>query len=419
MASLKPVIDNLKIRLGYGQTGNQNIPGYLYGTLLNAIPTGLGTGFAVANVGHPQLRWETAIQKDLGLDFGLFGDRITGSADYFNKKSKNFLFQASLPAFLLGGTADYSGAAAVAPPEINGGGVENKGFEFSINSRNIVSKDFSWTTSMNLSHYTNKVTALTPNNPYITGQITTSFLTLPVTRTVVGGPIGEYFGYKTKGIFKTDAQLRAAPIQFGQALTNTSGGTWLGDIQYADVNHDGKIDASDQVALGNPNPKFTFGFTNNINYKAFDLTVAINGSYGAKLLNALDYQIASLGSTYQNQVASSAKFWSAANPTSNIPRPISGANANLNMSDRFIEDGSYIRLQNITLGYNIPASISRRLKMSRMRFYATGQNLYVFTKYKGLDPEVGAANQNVFLTGVDQGRYPIPRTISFGINADF
>ncbi len=419
MAAIKTVADNIKLRLGYGQTGNQNVASYLYGAVLNAVPTGIGTGFAVNNIANPNLKWETAIQEDAGIDFGLFNDRITGSFDYFNKTSKNFLFQASLPAFLLGGVADYSGAAAIAPPEINGGGVQNRGYEFSISSKNIVSKNFSWSSSVNFSHYTNKVTALAPGTPYITGQITTSFLTLPVTRTVVGGPIGEFYGYKVQGIFKTDAQLRNAPIQFGQPVNNLPGGTWLGDIQYVDENHDNKIDANDQVPLGNPNPKFTYGITNTFNYKAFDLTIFLNGSYGAKILNALDYQIASLGSLYQNQLASVAGFWTPANPTSNIPRPVNGSNNNLVMSDRFIESGSYLRVQNISLGYNLPASLVNRIKLSRLRVYVTGQNLYVFTPYKGLDPEIGAANQNVFLTGVDQGRYPIPRTISFGINADF
>jgi len=419
MSDIKKVADNLKIRVGYGQTGNQNVPSYLYGAVLNAVPTGAGTGFAVANIANPNLQWETAIQEDIGLDFGLFNDRITGAFDFFNKTSKNFLFQATLPAFLLGGVADYSGAAAINPPEINGGGVQNRGFEFSINSKNITGKDFSWSTSLNFSHYTNKVTALAPGTPYITGQITTSFLTLPVTRTVVGGPIGEFYGYKVAGIFKTDEQLRNAPIQFGQPVTSSSGGTWLGDVQYVDENHDGKIDASDQVPLGNPNPTFTYGISNTFNYKSFDLTIFLNGSYGAKILNALDYQIANLGSEYQNQLASVANFWSPSNPNSNIPRPAAGANSNLNMSDRFIESGSYLRIQNVTLGYNLPSRWASYLKMSRLRVYATGQNLYVFTPYKGLDPEVGAANQDVFLTGVDQGRYPSPRTISFGINADF
>ena len=419
MAGIKKVADNLKLRVSYGQTGNQNVPSYLYGAVLNAVPTGAGTGFAVANIANPNLQWETAIQENIGLDFGLFNDRVTGAVDIYHKTSKNFLFQATLPAFLLGGVADYSGAAAIAPPEINGGGVQNNGIEFSINSKNIVTKDFSWSSSVNFSHYNNKVTALAPGTPYITGQITTSFLTLPVTRTVVGGPIGEFYGYKVKGIFKTDDQLRNAPIQFGQPVTSNPGGTWLGDVQYVDENHDGKIDANDQVALGSPSPKFTYGISNTFNYKAFDLSIFLNGSYGAKLLNALDYQIADLGSEYQNQLASVANFWSPSNPTSNIPRPVSGANANVNMSDRFIESGSFLRIQNVTIGYNLPASLVSHLKLSKVRVYATGQNLYVFTPYKGLDPEIGAANQNVFLTGVDQGRYPSPRVISFGINADF
>jgi len=419
MSDVRKVVDNLKLRVSYGQTGNQNVPSYLYGAVLNAVPTGAGTGFAVANIANPNLQWETAIQENIGLDFGLFNDRITGAIEVYKKTSKNFLFQATLPAFLLGGVADYSGAAAINPPEINGGGVQNKGIEFSINSKNITSKDFSWSTGLNFSHNINKVTALAPGTPYITGQITTSFLTLPVTRTVVGGPIGEFYGYKVAGIFKTDEQLRNAPIQFGQPVTSNPGGTWLGDVQYVDENHDGKIDANDQVALGSPQPIFTYGISNTFNYKSFDLTIFLNGSYGAKILNALDYQIANLGSEYQNQLASVANFWSPSNPTSNIPRPAAGANSNLNMSDRFIESGSYLRIQNVTLGYNLPTRWANYVKMSRLRVSVTGQNLFVFTPYKGLDPEVGAANQDVFLTGVDQGRYPSPRTISFGINADF
>ena len=419
MATVKQFADNIKIRVSYGETGNQNVPSYLYGSVLNALPTGIGTGFAVNNIANPDLKWETAEQTDIGVDFGILNDRINGTVDYFNKTSKNFLFRATLPAFLLGGVADYSGAAAIAPPEINGGGVQNKGIEFSINSKNIVAKNFSWSSSVNFTHYTNKVTALAPGTPYITGQITTSFLTLPVTQTVVGGPIGEFYGYKVKGIFKTDAQLRGAPIQFGQPVTSNPGGTWLGDIQYVDENNDGKIDAADEVPLGNPNPKFTYGITNTFTYKAFDLSIFLNGSYGAKILNALDYQIAGLGSEYQNQLASVANFWTPSNPTSNIPRPTAGSNSNLEMSDRFIESGSYLRIENVSLGYNLPSSVIRTLKLSRLRVYVTGQNLYVFTPYKGLDPEVGAANQDVFLTGVDQGRYPSPRTITFGINADF
>jgi TonB-linked SusC/RagA family outer membrane protein len=420
MAGVKQVADNIKIRASYGETGNQNIPAYRYGSALNSVKTGLGTGFAIDKVPNPNLTWETALQFDAGVDFSLFGNRIDGTFDYFDKSAKNFLFQASLPAFLLGQTAEYSGTGVISAPFENGGKLSAKGFEFSLTSKNLVSGNFKWNTTVIFSHYTNKVISLYNGTPYISANVTTSFLNLPVTRTQPGTAVGEFYGYKAIGIFKTDAQLRNAPPQFApRPVSNSSGGTWLGDVQYEDVNHDGKIDINDQTDLGNPNPKFTYGITNTFNYKGFDMSIFLNGSYGAKIFNVLNYQIASLGSLYQNQLASVANFWTPANPTSNIPRPSAGDNPNLYNSDRFIESGSFLRLQNVTVGYNLPASIVRKIKLSRLRVYASGQNLYVFTPYKGLDPEVGSNNQNVFLTGVDLGRYPQARTITFGVNAEF
>ncbi|MDN3580722.1 SusC/RagA family TonB-linked outer membrane protein [Mucilaginibacter flavus] len=420
MASVKQVADNIKIRASYGETGNQNIPAYRYGSALNSVKTGLGTGFAIDKVPNPNLTWETALQFDAGVDFSLFGNRVDGSFDYFDKSAKNFLFQASLPAFLLGQTAEYSGTGVISAPFENGGKLSAKGFEFSLTSKNIVSGSFKWNTTVIFSHYTNKVISLYNGTPYISANVTTSFLNLPVTRTQPGTAVGEFYGYKAIGIFKTDAQLRNAPPQFApRPVSNSSGGTWLGDVQYEDVNHDGKIDINDQTDLGNPNPKFTYGITNTFNYKGFDMSIFLNGSYGAKIFNVLNYQIASLGSLYQNQLASVANFWTPANPTSNIPRPSAGDNPNLYNSDRFIESGSFLRVQNVTLGYNLPASLVSKIKLSRLRVYASGQNLYVFTPYKGLDPEIGSNNQNVFLTGVDLGRYPQARTITFGVNAEF
>ncbi|GAA3983343.1 TonB-dependent receptor [Mucilaginibacter dorajii] len=420
MAGVKQVADNIKIRASYGETGNQNIPAYRYGSALNSVKTGLGTGFAIDKVPNPNLTWETALQFDAGVDFSLFGNRVDGTFDYFDKSAKNFLFQASLPAFLLGQTAEYSGTGVISAPFENGGKLSAKGFEFSLTSKNLVSGSFKWNTTLIFSHYTNKVISLYNGTPYISANVTTSFLNLPVTRTQPGTAVGEFFGYKAIGIFKTDAQLRNAPPQFApRPVSNSSGGTWLGDVQYEDVNHDGKIDINDQTDLGNPNPKFTYGITNTFNYKGFDMSIFLNGSYGAKIFNVLNYQIASLGSLYQNQLASVANFWTPANPNSNIPRPSAGDNPNLYNSDRFIESGSFLRLQNVTVGYNLPASIVGKIKLSRLRVYASGQNLCVFTPYKGLDPEIGSNNQNVFLTGVDLGRYPQARTITFGVNAEF
>jgi TonB-linked SusC/RagA family outer membrane protein len=419
MAGIKNIADNIKIRVGYGETGNQSVPSYLYGSALTPINTGIGTGFAVDKVANENLTWETATQLDFGLDFSLF-NRIEGSFDYFQKSSKNFLFQAALPAFLLGQSAEYSGTGVISPPYVNGGQLSNKGIELNLNSRNIVTDNFKWTTSLVFSHYKNKVVSLYNGVPYMSQNVTTSFLNLPVTRTQVGGPVGEFYGYKVKDIFKTDEQLRNAPVQFApRRVENTSGGTWLGDIQYEDINSDGKIDINDQTPLGNPNPKFTYGITNTFAYKSLDLSIFLNGSYGAKIFNVLNYQIASLGSLYQNQLASVANFWTPTNSNSNTPRPSAGDNPNLYNSDRFIESGSYLRIQNVSLGYTFPNSVIRKMKLNRLRVYASGQNLYVFTPYKGLDPEIGSNNQNVFLTNVDLGRYPIPRTITFGINAEF
>jgi TonB-linked SusC/RagA family outer membrane protein len=417
--NLKSVADNVKLRLGYGQTGNQAVPNYLYGSALNAVITGQGTGFGIDKIANPNLTWETAIQKNLGLDFSLFNNRIDASVDFWKKSSKNFLFQAALPAFLVGQTAEYSGTGVISPPYVNGGELKANGFDISITSRNIVGKSFKWNTSIVFSHYANKVASLYTGVPFISQNVTTSFLALPVTRTQVGTSVGEFYGYKVKDLFRTPEQLRNAPIQFGRPVQTGSGGTYLGDIQYEDLNNDGKIDANDQTFLGNPNPKFTYGITNNFSYKSLDLSIFLNGSYGAKIFNVLNYQIAGLGSLYQNQVAYVASFWAPTNPTSNVPRPVAGDNPNLLNSDRFIESGSFLRIQNVTLGFTLPSALAKKIKFERLRFYASGQNLYVFTPYKGLDPEIGSVNQNVFLTNVDLGRFPIPRTIVFGINASF
>jgi len=418
LTGIKSVADNVKFRVGYGQVGNQAVPNYLYGSALNSLTTGLGTGFTIDKVANPNLTWETAIQTDIGIDFSLFG-RIDASFDYFDKTSKNFLFQAALPAFLLGQSAEYSGTGVINPPYINGGKLYNRGFEFTINSRNINNKDFKWNTTLIFSRYKNKVVSLAEGVPFINRSVGVSFLSLPVTRTVVGGPVGEFYGYKVKGIFKTEDQLRNAPIQFGRPVANNSGGTYLGDIQYEDLNGDNKIDEADQTSLGSGNPKFTYGITNTFSYKSIDMSIFLNGSYGAKIFNVLNYSIAGLSGLYNNQLASASNFWTPTNSNSDIPTPRGGDNPNLKNSDRFIESGSFLRIQNVSIGYSLPSQWIKKIKLNRLRVYASGQNLYVFTPYKGLDPEIGSVNQDAFLTGVDIGRYPSARTITFGINAEF
>lgn len=428
MAGTERVVSNLKIRLGYGTTGNSNTNGgYKYGSAINPVVTGLGTGFSFYNFSNPDLTWETAIQKNAGIDFGLLNNRIEASFDIYQKTSKNFLFQQPLPAFLAGATAEYSNAAIVQPPWVNAGKIDNKGFEFSITSHNVVSKDFNWSTNVIFSHYTNKVVSLN-GFPAIIGNVSTGFgPQIPATYTQVGGPIGEFYGYKVQGIIKTTDQLAylaqhpqnviGSPESISSDRT-VSNAIYLGDILYAGNN--GKGEANQQYALGNPSPTFTYSITNNFNYRDFDLSIFFTGSYGGKILNAVSYQIQGLYQLYQNQLASTANFWTPSNPNSTIPTPRSGfGNNNLVMSDRFLESASYLRLQNVRLGYNLPSKWGRYIKVNRLKAYISGQNLVVFTKYTGLDPEVGSLNQNPVLQNIDYGRYPIPRVITFGLNAEF
>ena len=419
MKNAKEWASNVKLRLGYGQVGNQNVPNYLYGAALNSINTGLGTGFYVDKVQNPGLTWETAIQSNLGIDFTILKDRVEGSFDVYDKTSKNFLFQTPLPAFVVGGSAEYSPYGSINPPYINGGKISNRGFEFNITSHNIQSKSFSWNTTIIFSHYKNKVLSLASGVPFINGNLSVGFLNFTLTKTQAGGPVGEFFGYKSLGTFKTTDQLASAPIQFGQSVQNSGNGTWLGDIQYEDTNHDGVVDAKDQVPIGDPNPKFTYAITNTFAFKGIDLSIFLNGSYGAKIDNVLNYQIAGLGQLYANQLASVSSFWSPTNSSSNIPAPRNGNNPNLYPSDRFIESGSYLRVQNVTLGYTFPSNLIHTIRATQLKIYVSGQNLWVFTPYKGLDPEIGANNQGVFLSGIDIGRYPSPRIITAGIKVQF
>jgi TonB-linked SusC/RagA family outer membrane protein len=425
MASIKQVADNIKIRAGYGTTGNSNIPQYRYGSAITPVVTGLGTGFSFYNFNNPSLTWETAIQKNLGVDFTLF-NRIDGSFDVYDKTSKNFLFQKPLPAFLGGGTAEYANAAVIQSPYVNAGEIENKGFEFSITSRNIIAKDFKWTTNLVFSHYSNKVLSLNGAPPII-GNVSTGFgPQIPATLTQVGGPVGEFYGYKVQGIINSTAQLTYLATHpqnvTGVASVVTSdrtvgNGVYLGDIEYAGNNNGAP---NTQYALGNPNPDFTYSITNTFSYKDFDLSIFLYGSEGGKILNAVDFQLLGGYSLYQNQLASEANFWTPTNSSSNIPAPKSGfGNNNLVMSDRFLENASYLRLQNVRLGYNLPAKWARYIKMNHLKVFVSGQNLYVFTKYSGLDPEIGSLNQDPTLSNIDYGRYPTPRVITFGLNAEF
>jgi TonB-linked SusC/RagA family outer membrane protein len=417
MESTRKYIDNIKFRAGYGETGNQQIPNNSYSAMLGAQNSGLGSGFLPSNYPNPNLVWESLNQTNLGIDFTLLNNKLSVNFDVYDKKSKGFLFQVPLPLYLTGGGGQYGGISA---PYSNLGTMTNKGFDFTLGYDMRSTGKFNWDTSLVISQYKNNLDEIA-NGIVLTQEVNTNgYQPVVVTNTVVGSPIGMFYGYKTDGLFKDQATLNAAPLQFGQPVGTGAGETSLGDVKYVDVNKDGKIDASDKTFIGNPHPKFTFGFTNNFKYQNFDCSVFLQGSYGNDVMNLTRRGGTTNASLYDNQLVQALDYYSATNTGSNNPRPIAdSANNNLLISDRYVEDGSYLRIQNITIGYSLPQDIISKYKLSRLRLYGTAQNLYTFTDYSGYDPEIGSFNQNVLLSGIDNGRYPVARTFLIGLNVEF
>lgn len=409
-------IQDIKIYGGYGEVGNQNIPNFAYGSRLTPVSTGLGTGFLISNFPNPDLKWEASKQTNLGLDFSILDRRLSTTVEVYRKLNSDFLYQLALTDFIVGGT----GSGAIQAPWVNLGEMENKGIDVTLSYNTKSLKDFSWNSTLTVSHYKNKVLSLVEGLT-INGQTNLDDTNYVLTKTEVGKPVGIFYGYKVEGLFRTMDDLNNAPVQFGQPVGDASavGRTWLGDIKFKDVNGDGVVDGADRTEIGNPHPDFTFGFQNSFRYKNFDLSIFIQGSYGNDIFNAIGRSLTATNLTYRNQLASVSDYWSVENPDATHPRYTSNSTPNINISDRYIEDGSYVRIQNVKLGYQLPASIYKNSGLSKVNLYASVQNLYTFTDYSGYDPEVGALNQNALLMGVDNGRYPTPRTFTLGLNVEF
>lgn len=423
MESTKKYVDNIKIRFGWGQTGNNQIGNNLYDSNLHVVVSSMGTSYLPSNTPNKDLKWETQDQTNLGLDFTMFKSKLTASVDLYKKVSKNFLYQVPLPNFLSGG-GDYEGG--VNPPYFNLGSMENKGIEITLGYHAKFSENFSWDSSLNFTKYENRVTDMAGLNIVKTTG-TLAYNVVSVSRTQEGLPIGSFLGYEALGIYRTDDDL----LKYG--YTDAAGNKVVlkngtnsllpnfvkGDVIYKDLNNDGKIDQNDLKAIGNPNPKFTYGFTNNFKYKNVDLSIFVQGTAGNKLLNLTRSSGTMNSGLGANYLTEAADFYSASNINGSLPTPSSYDHINNAISTRMVEDGSYLRVQNVTLGYSLPADMISKIKLSRLRIYASGQNLFTFTKYTGYDPEVGAYNQDALMSGIDNGRYPVPRLISFGFNVEF
>lgn len=434
------VINNLKIRLGWGSVGNQNIPdNYAYTSTMASVATNWGTGMLSGNTANPDLQWETTYSSNLGLDINLFNNRIEFIGDVYYKKTNNLLLRLPLPSYV--GT---SGQGSTTPPWANIGSLENKGIELTLNTVNIDKKSFSWKSNFVFSLNRNKVLSLDTKSSILDREIQEGSEKTIVTRTAVGHSIGQFYGYKVIGRFEKatdfyykDESGKVQPTAIPEGMTISETGVWIGDYIFEDINKDGVISELDRTYIGNPEPKFTYGIGNTFTFGNLDMTVFVNGSYGNEVVN---YQRRWLENPRENtNLLEKATHYAVltkineAGPVDYRNIYISGGDAdmcrmaassasstsNFRYSDKFVEDGSYLRIQNISLGYNLPRKWLKKIAFENLKIYANLQNLYTFTAYKGYDPEIGSNNQDALLTGIDNARYPSPRIYTFGLNLTF
>lgn len=379
-----PAISDLKLRASWGITGNQNIGNYASYSLYAGGNNYLGApGFVPSVLGDRNLKWETTRQTDIGIDIGLFDNRIFLLADYYHKKTSDLLI--GVPVLTNSGYTNRF---------TNSGDIENKGFEFELTSRNLIG-DFKWTTSLNMTFNRNKVIALPDGVDEILGGVGA----LNIAR--AGLPLGSFYGWK---------MLQVNPQ------------TGMIDYEGRDGQPTTPTDDQDRQIIGDPNPDFFGGIINTFQYKNFDFSIMGQFSYGNDMFNY------TLASGLEGYNASSNAFvdwvdrWRQPGDITDMPRPSPGSFDNGAISDRFVQDGSFFRLRNITLGYSLPQSVTERMKVSKLRAYITVQNAYVFTKYRGFDPEVssshGGANTGL-IYGYDYGSYPQPRIFTAGVNLSF
>ncbi len=415
-AFLNPVINYLKLRIGYGAVGNQNLPsGAPTPPYISTIgfwpgPVGFGNSSYLNGIANPDLSWESVITKNAGIDMSFFNGRIDANLDVYRKTTTDMLLFLTGPR-LIGVGDQWDDLKA---PIGNVGQMSNTGFDLSVNSTNIKSKNFTWKTNIIYSQFKNKLDKMANSTAGLAGKVYYDNYT--ITYTNPGYAVGSFFGLVTDGLFRTQADLDASLPQFGYTVDQQH--TWLGDIRFKDVNGDKVIDEKDITYIGSPLPKFTYGITNSFQYKDFDLSIFLQGSYGAKVFNFLRWQLEKMDNAYYNQLRTVMDRYTEQNTNGKLPRFVNGQVNNIAMSDRYVEDGSYLRIQNLTLGYRVPSNILNRAKMNNVRLYLSVQNLWTFTKYSGYDPEVGAFNNNIRLMNVDAGHYPNPRSVTVGLNVE-
>jgi TonB-dependent starch-binding outer membrane protein SusC len=415
MKPLTKVLSYAKFRAGYSTVGNENIEAYSFGSKIASVNNAFGTAYLLENIENANVKWETTISENYGVELGFLEDAIRIDLDYYKKTSSDFLFPQPTPGIL--GSSPTGSFLGLKPPVVNLGEMVNEGIDFTLNTRNIAKENFTWNTTIVFSKFRNKLTKLADENSTIFRTIE---FNNTITKTTVGESVGQFYGYVVEGIYKTEAELYSSPTPKDPIDRNT--GVWLGDIKFKDVNGDGKIDDNDRTYIGSPIPDFTYGITNTLSYHNFDFSFVLQGSQGNEIYNWTRRLTEGMKEVNANQgIAVKDRFIENVNTNTNVPRFKNGdPGNNSRVSSRFVEDGSFLRIQNLTLGYSLAPKYLERTKLfSKVRIYGSAQNIYTFTKYSGLDPDIGSFNQDALLSGVDNGRYPVPKVFLMGLNIEF
>ena len=407
MEDTRSWLDFLKLRASWGQNGNASISPFQYLATIsfdtqNAYYFGnnkkdIVTGGYADILPNPDVTWETSEQLDLGIDARFLNNRLGLVFDWYKKTTKDWLVVAPI-------LASYGTNA----PYINGGDIENKGYEIGLDWRDRVG-DFNYGVNMNLTYNKNEVKRIANAEGIIHGQENVlSQGTKEMYRAEVGYPIGYFWGYKTAGVFQNAEEV---------ATTNAKlEGAQPGDLIFVDANGDETITDDDKVMIGDPNPDYQANFSFNVGYKGFDLSVTTVGKFGHQI--AKSYR-SFADSPFTNYTTDIFKRWHGEGTSNRLPRLNRGSHVNWQtISDIYIEDGDYMKLQNLTIGYDLKNAI-KALPFSQARIYFTAQNLFTITGYSGMDPEIGYGDEKGWVSGIDLGFYPSPRTYLLGVNLKF
>jgi len=438
-------LSDLKLRASYGEVGSQSSIGLfqylaLYGTGGSITsPNNYGypinknyeEGLVLTTPQNKDLKWETSKQTDFGLDASFLGGSLTLTADYYIKESADFLLNIPVPP--------QTGFTYLTK---NVGSIRNSGLELGLEYRQ--SKNaFKYGVGLNVTTVKNKIISLSTGQDAIYNLTSLGFPNtganswITYTQSAVGGSIGEFYGYKTAGIFQSQAEVDAANASAtaangGVAIPYQTAVTVAGDRRFVDTNGDGKITSADKVSLGSPLPKFYTGLNLDASYKAFDVNVLLFASIGNKIFNYQARTLESFGATNGSigiENVSEEYYlnrWTTTNPSNRYARVVKDdPNGNTQPSDVYVENGSFMKLRSAQIGYTLPAELAKKIAVSRLRLYISGQNLFTVTKYSGLDPEIGQPNdpstgtRSVTASGIDIGTYPNSRFYTLGLNVTF